>query len=328
MASSAALASGLTLNTAQGQSSVELKLASFVPPSHSVWVDPITPWTRELASRSNGKLTARMFPSMQLGGKAPELYRQMVQGIADIVFTLPGYTSSDFPIMTMTELPGVASSAEDGTRKFWKHAKLFEKELADAKVLMLWNSDSAGIMSRDRPVRTLADMKGMRIRTPSSVQSAQLEVLGAVPISMPATQIYNSLERGVIDGVMIGMSTMIDFKLLEVVKHVTINAPLGRSPFMVAMNRKRYESLPEDLRKIIDETTGLELSLRGALSYDRKGDEAVALARKERNVIELSKEEIGEWTAAFQPLIKKAVSENDKRGLPATEFAKTYGLLG
>lgn len=326
LASSAAAASGLTWNPAAAQSSHELKLASFVPPSHSIWVDPLTPWTKDVASRSGGKLTVRMFPSMQLGGKPPELYRQMVQGIADIVFTLPGYTSSDFPMMTMTELPGAASSAEDGTRKFWEHARFFEKELADAKVLMLWNSDSAGIMSRDRPVQTLADMKGMRIRTPSAVQSAQLEILGAIPVSMPATQIYNSLERGVIDAVMIGMSTMIDFKLLEVVRHITVNAPLGRSPFMVAMSRKRYEGLPDDLRKIIDDTTGVDLSLRGAVSYDKKGIEAVALARKQRNVIELTDDEIARWIEAFQPLVKRAVAENDKRGLPASEFASVYGL--
>ena len=229
-------------------------------------------------------MTVRLFPSMQLGGKAPELYRQMVQGIADIVFTLPGYTSSDFPMMSMTELPGTADSAEDGTRKLWNNFKFFEKEFADAKVLMLWNSDTAGIMSRERPIRTIADMKGMRIRTPSAAQSAQLEALGAIPVSMPATQIYNSLERGVIDATMIPMSAMLDFKLLEVVKHLTINAPLGRSPFIVSMNRKRYEGLPAELRKIIDDTTGLEMSLAARAATTRRTPRRIDLAKKQREV--------------------------------------------
>ena len=141
---------------------------------------------------------------MQLGGKPPELYRQTVQGISDICFTLPGYTSNDFPMMALTELPGMAKSAEDGTRKLWAHFDRFlAREYKDAKVLMLWNSDTASIMSKTKPVRTLEDMKGMKIRTPSAAQSAQLEALGAIPIDMPANQIYNSLDRGVVDAAMI-----------------------------------------------------------------------------------------------------------------------------
>ena len=93
-------------------------------------------------------------------------------------------------------------------------------------------------MSRAKPIRTLEDLKGMRIRTPSAAQSAQLEALGAIPIDMPANQIYNNLDRGVIDASMIPMSAALDFKLIEVAKYFTINAPLGRSPFLVAMNRE------------------------------------------------------------------------------------------
>jgi TRAP-type C4-dicarboxylate transport system substrate-binding protein len=77
-----------------------------VPPTHVIWTDVIAPWTREVAKQSNNQLTVRMFPAMQLGGRPPELYRQVVQGISDITFTLPGYTSSDFPMMALTELPG------------------------------------------------------------------------------------------------------------------------------------------------------------------------------------------------------------------------------
>lgn len=304
----------------------ELKLASFVPPTHSIWVNPITPWAKEIETKSGGKMTVRLFPSMQLGGKPPELYRQMVTGIADIVFTLPGYTSGDFPMLSMSELPNTAKDAEDGTRKLWANMKLFEKELEAAKVLMLWNSDTAGVMSREKPIRTLEDMKGLRIRTPSAAQSAQLEALGATPVSMPVTQIYNSLERGVIDATMIPMSAMLDFKLLEVVKHLTIEAPLGRSPFLVAMNRKRYEALPADLRKLIDDTTGLDMSLNGARSYDKKNTEAIEQAKKTRDVYVLPAAERKRWLDTFQPLIKKTAEDNDKKGLPGTAFLKAYNM--
>jgi TRAP-type C4-dicarboxylate transport system substrate-binding protein len=313
---------------AVAQAKVELKLASFVPPKHSIWVDPLTPWTKEVAKRSNGRMTVRMFPSMQLGGKPPELYRQMVQGIADIVFTLPGYTTSDFPMMSLTELPGTADSAEDGTRKLWaRFDKFFTKEFAAAKVLMLWNSDTAGLMSRVKPIRTLEDFKGMRIRTPSRAQSAQLTALGATPIDMPVTQIYNALERGVIDATMIPLSAMLDFKLLEVVKYLTVDAPLGRSPFLVSMNRKRYEGLPPDLKKVIDDTTGLSLSLVGARSYDKKNKEAIATAKKRHEVIPLAPAEAKRWLGIFRKVAKDQGAEVDKKGLSGTALVKSYGLL-
>ncbi len=322
-----AAAAGLPLRGAFAQAQVELKMHSFVPPTHSIWVDPLTPWTKEVEKRSGGKMVVRMFPSMQLGGKPPELYRQMVQGIADIVFTLPGYTAGDFPMMSLTELPGTAQDAEDGTRKLWKNMNFFKEEFKDAKVLMLWNSDTAGIMSRAKPVRTMEDLKGMRIRTPSRAQSAQLTALGATPIDMPVTQIYNALERGVIDATMIPLSAMLDFKLIEVVKYLTVNAPLGRSPFLVAMQRKRYESLPPDLRKIIDDTTGLEMSLAGARSYDKKNKLALETAKKDREVIPLAPAEAKRWLDLFKQLAKEQAAEVDKRGLPGSALVKAYNLI-
>jgi len=306
----------------------ELKLSSFVPPMHSIWTGVLTPWAKQVEEMSKGKLKVTLYPSMQLGGKPPELYRQMVQGIADIVFTLPGYTSADFPMMSLTELPGTAASAHDGTTKLWDRLKqgYFDKEYADAKILMLWNSDNAGFMTREKPIRKIADVKGLRLRAPSEAQAKQIDFLGGIGVSMPVTQIYPGLERGTIDGTQIPLSAMIDFKLIEVVKHLTVNTPLGRSPFLVSMQRKRYEALPADLRKIIDDTTGLKLSYEGSSDYDKQNKAALALAKKERDVYELSDKEQKEWLAFFAPLIKSEGERVDKLGLAGTKLVKSYGL--
>jgi TRAP-type C4-dicarboxylate transport system substrate-binding protein len=232
--------------------------------------------------------------------------------------------------MALTELPGTAENADDGTRKLWRHFdKFLAREFTAAKVLMLWNSDNAGIMSRERPVRKLEDMKGLKVRAPSAAQSAQISAMGATPISMPVTQIYNSLERGVIDASMIPASAGLDFKLIEVAKYFTYNAPLGRSPFLVSMNRKRYESLPADLRKIIDDTTGLQLSLKGASTYDRQNTAALEAIRKDSNkeLILLSAEEKRRWLANFGPMIRAQAEAADKAGLPGSGLAGAYGLL-
>ncbi len=306
----------------------ELKLATFVPPTHIQMAKVIIPWSKEVPKLTNGELTVRVFPSMQLGGKPPGLYRQMMQGISDITFTLPGYTSADFPMCALTELPNMSQSGADGTRKLWANLdKTLARDFEGAKILMLWNSDTAAIMTKTKPVRTMADMKGLKLRTPSRAQSAQLAALGAIPIDMPATQIYNAIDRGVVDGAMIPMSAALDFKLIEVVKYFTINAPLGRSPFVVAMNGKRSNGLAPNLQKAINGSTGLQLSLKAADVYDQQNNAAVAAAKKDREVFPLSAEERARWVAAFKPVILKAVADGDKAGLPASELVKAYGNL-
>ncbi len=312
---------------AQG-AAVELKMHSFVPPTHVIWTDVLTPWAADVAKRSNNQLTIKLYPAMQLGGKPPELYRQAVQGISDIVFTLPGYTSADFPMMALTELPGTATSADDGTKKLWANFdKFLARDFKDTKVLMLWNSDSASLMSKSKPIKTLEDMKGMKIRTPSAAQTAQLEALGATPIDMPAPAIYNNLDRGVIDASMIPMSAGLDFKLIEVARYFTIDAPLGRSPFLVTMNKTKYEGLPPNLKKVMDDTTGLSLSLKGAATYDKKNHEAIDAAKKGKEVISLSKQEYQRWVEVFKPMIQKQVEAGEKAGLPAKGLVSAYKLL-
>ncbi len=307
----------------------ELKLATFVPPSHIIYAKVLQPWAAELDKATGGKLTVRFFPSMQLGGRPPELYRQMAQGVSDITFTLPGYTSGDFPMMALTELPAMADSADDGTKKIWANFdKFLARDFQAAKVLMLWNSDTASIMSKSKPVRTLEDIKGMKIRTPSAAQSAQLQALGAIPIDMPAPAIYNALDRGVVDAAMIPMSAAVDFKLIEVARYFTVNAPLGRSPFLVAMNRGRYDKLPADLKKALDDSTGLKLSLKGAATYDEQNKEALDRVKKERELIPLSDAENKRWRDTFRPLIKSKAEEADKAGLAGSALVGAYGVLG
>jgi TRAP-type C4-dicarboxylate transport system substrate-binding protein len=305
----------------------ELKLATFVPPSHPIPHHVFTAWFPEVEKQSGGTLKIKLFPSMQLGGKPPELFRQTVQGISDMCFTLPGYTSNDFPRMALTELPGLSKTGEQGTRNLWAVLdKYLAPELKGTKMLMLWNNDEAALMSKSKPIRTLEDMKGMKIRTPSAAQSSQLEALGAVPIDMPANQIYNSLDRGVVDAAMIPISGAIDFKLIEVARYFTLNAPLGRSPFMVAMNQARYDKLSPEQKKAIDATTGLDLSLKGTEVYESRGRMAVEQIKKDRELIVLSDAEHKRWMDAFKPLISAKVAEAEKTGLPARQMLAAYGM--
>jgi TRAP-type C4-dicarboxylate transport system substrate-binding protein len=169
-------------------------------------------------------------------------------------------------------------------------------------------------------------VKGLRLRAPSEAQSKQIDFMGGIGVAMPVTQIYQGIERGTIDGTQIPMSAMIDFKLIEVVKHLIINLPLGRSPFLVSMNKKKFDGLPADLKKIIDSTTGLQLSLEGSKDYDAQNKKAVELAKKERDTYEATQKEYAEWLAFFGPLIKSEAARVDKLGLAGSKLVKSYGL--
>jgi TRAP-type C4-dicarboxylate transport system substrate-binding protein len=125
------------------------------------------------------------------------------------------------------------------------------------------------------------------------------------------------------------MSAALDFKLIEVAKYFTIGAPLGRSPFLVALNRARYDKLPADQKKVIDDTTGLSLSLEGAKTYDGRTHDAIDAVKKnkDKELIDLTAAQHKEFMTAFQPLIKSTADAGDKRGLNATALIKSYGLI-
>lgn len=298
----------------------ELKLGHFMSPGHIMHQELMAPWAAEIARLTGNQLTVRIFPASQLGGKPPTQYKLAVDGIADIAFGLPGFTSSQFPRTTLVELPGFASTGVDATKKIWD---VFDRVLAGeyrgVKVLALWTNDTAAYMSKSKPIRRFEDLKGLRVRVPSTLQGKLVEHFGGQVVNMPPTEIYNALDRGVIDVIMIPMSAVVDFKFFEIAKYYTVGAPVSRSPFFLVMNQKKYESLPPDQKAAIDNTTGRSLSLRAAASYDKRGEDAIAQVRKIAGVeiIQLSADEIRRWQANIQRFVEAQLSADEKKGIPA-----------
>jgi TRAP-type transport system periplasmic protein len=322
----ALLLSGATL-TARAQ---ELRLSTFVPPVHVIYREILVPWANEVAKATNGEVKVTLYPSMQLGGKAPELFRQAVDGVADIVFTLPGYTSPAFPRTQMIELPGLKPDGVAATNMMWDLLDPYLlPEYEGVKVIALWGAEDAGLMSRGAVIRSLADLKGKRMRAPSAAQAKQLEVMGAVPIAMPITEVYQSLERGVIDGAMLPFSTIPDFRLGEVAKGYTIAGPLfGRSSFLVAMNKKKYDSLSPKARAAIDRLSGRALSLEATKVYLKRSMQGVESVRGKAEVFELSTEEQKRISAVLRPIIADWIRESEAKGIPARDMLKKAGYPG
>ncbi len=305
----------------------ELRLSTFVPPVHVIYREILTPWAQEVAKATGGEVKVTLYPSMQLGGKPPELYRQAVDGVADLVFTLPGYTSPAFPRTQMIELPGLKPDGVAATNMMWDLLDPYLlPEYQGTRVIALWGAEDAGLISRAKPIRSLDDLKGMRMRAPSAAQARQLEVMGAVPVAMPITEVYPGLERGVIDGAMVPFSTIVDFRLGEVLKSITVAGPVfGRSSFLVAMNQKKYDSLSPAARAAIDRLSGRGLSLKATEVYMTRATQGVDGVRAKGEVVQLSAAEQQRIAATLRPIIADWVKESEAKGIPAREMLKRAG---
>ena len=305
----------------------ELRLSTFVPPVHVIYREILVPWAAEVAKATNGEVKVTLYPSMQLGGKAPELFRQAQDGVVDLVFTLPGYTSPAFPRTQLIELPGLKSDGLAATNMMWDVLDPYLlPEYAGTKVIALWGAEDAGLMSRNKAYRSMEDLKGLRLRAPSAQQAKQLQAMGAVPIAAPITEVYPGLERGTMDGAMVPFTTILDFRLGEVAKGFTIAGPIfGRSAFLIVMNQKKYDSLPPAARAAIDKLSGRALSLKATEVYIKRAEEAVKSVRDKADVVTLSAAEQSRIGKTLRPIIDEWIKESEAKGIPARDMLKRAG---
>lgn len=327
-ASAAVLALGFGAPAAQAQ---ELRLSTFVPPVHIIYREIIIPWGKDLEKATNGQVKLTGYPSMQLGGKPPELFRQAVDGVADLVFTLPGYTSPAFPRVGIIELPGLKADGFEATAMMWDLLDPYLlPEFKGTKVIALWGAEDAGLMTRTgKAYRTMDDLKGLRLRAPSAAQAKQIQYMGAVPIAAPITEVYPGLERGTMDGAMVPFTTILDFRLGEVAKGYTISGPIfGRSVFLIAMNEKKYNGLSAANRAAIDKLSGRELSRKATDVYIKRAEQAVASVRGKADVYELPKSEQERITKTLRPIIDEWIKEMEGKGVPAKEMLRKAGYKG
>jgi TRAP-type C4-dicarboxylate transport system substrate-binding protein len=309
---------------------VEIKLAHFMSPKHPMDRFIMRPWAEEIAKLSGGSMTVRIFPGGALGKGPVAQFKRAVDGVADITFGLPGFTSQLFPRTGMIELPGVAIDAIDGANKLWNAFDLLAPEWRRVEVLALWVNESQVLMTRKKPIRTIADMKDMKFRVPSKAQGKSIRALGAVPVFMPINRVYNALNTGVIDGVLTGPSTIQSFKFSEVAKYYTVGLPLGRSPFFLVMNKGSFSKLSKTHRDLVDKTTGRAMSIRASKFYMRAGKRGLDKVRKsdKHEVITLVGSALREGTKRLMASRASEVAALEKRGVPAKAILKAMGVSG
>jgi TRAP-type C4-dicarboxylate transport system substrate-binding protein len=304
--------------TASAQEVVTLKVHHFLPAGSYAQTLFIQPWCDKIAKESAQKMKCQIYPSMQLGGTPGQLIDQVRDGVVDVVWTLPGYTPGRFPRIEVFELPFMMQSPEGTSKAVWDYVQQqAPNEFKDVHALAFHVHGDGVFHLRDKPIRTLADFKGLKLRAPTRQTNKFLAALGATPVAMPVPAVGEAISKGVIDGAVVPYEVVPSVKLQELVKFHSETDPVEpafyTSAFIFAMNKARYDGLPADLKKVIDANSGQALSGQVGktfLAADAEGKKLTA--RNTTNVI--PKEELANWKKAGQPVIDGWISDMNGKG--------------
>ncbi len=315
----ASLALGLAVTASQA---TELKLAHFMSPNHP-YHDQVFNWLgTRLDTATNGDLTIRVFPGGELGTGPVEQFNRAVDGVADITFAIPGYTAAQFPKSLLMELPGVLSDDAKGPAGFQNAFDLIKDEYRRVKVLGLWNISRAVLFTTDKPVRSLTDLDGLKIRVGSKGSADLVEAWGATPVFLPVTEMYTALQTGVVDGTMIDPSAALAFKLTEVTDYMTVGMDSVLTTFMLVMNRDSYESLSASQRAALDREVGLPLSQQAYDSWaelSRTGADVFG-ATEGKSVITLNGDALAAFNAAAEQVRNATIADLEAKGIQAGDI--------
>ncbi|MCJ8310566.1 MAG: TRAP transporter substrate-binding protein [Rhizobiaceae bacterium] len=322
---SLAMAAGLALSVNQA-SAEELSVATFIPPQHHINSFFFDWFGKEVAKRSNGSLTIKVYPAGQLGAGPVQQYKRVVEGVADITFGLQTYTPALFPKSILIVPPGKHTTSLQSTEAIWNvFDKYFADEYNDVKLLGMFTvAGDAWAATKD--LSTLDGLSGSKVVPFATMTSPIFEAWGAVPVQMPVTEMYTGLSTGTIDGTSISASQMTPpWNFGEVSSHYIDNIPVSFAVFFVAMNKERYMELSDEHRAIIDGLAGKEVSMMGAQSFHNdsvrgmKAHESGAPQIKNVTFVSVSADERAKMDGLTAEALKKIFAEYAGNGIDNAE---------
>lgn len=328
----ACAAVAMTLGAGAFAQEVTLRMHQFLPAQANVPKNILLPWADRVMAASGGRIDIQHFPSMQLGGTPPQLIDQAIDGVADIVWTVAGYTPGRFPRAEVFELPFTMTDAGDMSAAYWALAEeqMLDQDFADVKVLGVWVHGPGVIHSAD-PIEAPADLNGVKLRAPTRVTNRLFTDLGATAVGMPVPAIPEALSKGVVDAAVIPWEVTGALKVAELVEnHTEFEGPaIYTTTFIFAMNRETYAQLPDDLKAVIDAESGAAFSrLAGAQMQADDAASREAALDLGNNVITISEVEAAPWREAAAATTAGWVAEMEAKGIDgAALVARAEALL-
>jgi len=304
---------------------MHIKFSTWHPPAsrevNTVWI----PMLEELKKRSDGRITYTMYAGGALG-KGPEHFDIVKKGLSDMGYFTATWTPGRFPLTDVlsmaTWVDGKELATTIGNEMF---EKALGKEFQDVKVLEL-NGCIQAFLWTTKPIRSLEDLKGKKIRSPGGLQTAYIKSLGAEPVFMPLGDVYMAMDTGTIDGLVTCPPLVLAFKLHEVAKH-GVKATFGCVSEGVVMNKKTWDKAPHDLQKIIMEVAGNPFATTHGLDKKTYAQMMDEIKGKGVTVYDLPAEEEAKWFKGFQDATRTWAAELEKQGLPAKEAVRMYNQV-
>ena len=316
LAAAAALGAMTAVSFAQD---VTLRFHQMLPPQATIPSKAIKPWIEKVMADSGGRLKIEQFDAMALGGTPPQLVDQVTDGAVDFVWTVIGYTPGRYPSTEAFELPFFMTKGESTSRAFHEYCEKYCADEFSGMKVIAWHAHGPGLIHSKEPVNTLEDMNGLKIRGGSRMINLLLEKLGATPVGMPVPAVTESLSKGVIDATTIPWEVTPSLKVPELVKnHTGFSGANGlyTQTFVVGMNLDAYNALPDDLKKVIDDNSGIETAAMFGAAMD--GGDAAGLKIAQdlgNNIITLDEAETQRWKDAAAPIVDGWIAEMDGKGM-------------
>lgn len=307
-----------------GVKPIELKLAHFFPNSHPAEMDLIQPWAEAIEEKTEDRVKIISYPGETLL-KADAVYDGVVSGIADIGLSCFSYTRGRFPVLEVFELPGIRyANSKVASKVAWEGIKQINpEEVQDTKLMMVLTTGPGDLYTKEA-VRTLSDLKGMEIRA-TGLSAKTLEVLGATPVAMAQSEVYEALSKGVVKGNLGPVEVLEGWRQAEVTNHLTLTPFLYNTLFFITMNNDTWEAISVQDQEII-EGINEEFFEKTAMNlWDLQNEAALKFAMDENamEVITLPEEEQEKWINLVKPIQDEFVRKINKQGVDGQEILDT-----
>jgi TRAP-type C4-dicarboxylate transport system substrate-binding protein len=323
----AAAATALALAAPVAAQTIELKVSHFLPANHT-FQKAMVAWGEELAKESNGRLKLDIYPAGQLGGGPNRQFDAARNGSVDIAISLHGATPGRYPLTELASLPFASPKAgltsAIASRRLTELAPTYlAKEHEGLKVL--WMAVTPPLMFHSKsPIHTVEDFKGKRIRYAGIQFKNIIDSLGGVPLLVPPQETQDALSKGIIDAATFPYEGAASFDIATVAKN-TLEPGVSSATFAVVMNPAKYASLPDDLKALIDKTTGPAAAEKfGAMWDEAEKQGKASMLAKGTQVFVLPPNELAKMKQAFAPQVDAAIAEVEKQGKPGRKFFDDY----
>lgn len=306
---------------------IELKVSHYLPPNHTVQ-KTLEAWGEDIDKRSGGLLKLKIYPAAQLG-PVQRQFDLVRNGQADLAVGLTGATLGRYPLTELASLPFVwpkAGSTSEVMSKRWTALapEYLAKEYEGLQVLWLGVAPTVSFFTSRKEIKSLADVRGLKLRFQGEQHAKIIRELGGVPLQVPPGEIADGISKGVIDGAIFNYEAAEAFGLGSVTKFVS-EPGFMTATLALALNADKYKSLPDDLKKIVDETTGpiaaVELGKRWDAAEQHGREYMVG---QKVSIVTLAPDQIQKMRTTLEPVLKASIDAWEKQGKPAQALVDEY----